>query len=97
VVGLKDSKRSNAMARAKSTATPTYYFVPKFKAGDLCKIKYSKNNPEIKGLTVEILRGAEVHQDQFGRHWVGYETDLQYRGAIICAHENTLVKIGGRE
>ena len=82
------------MALAKSTATPTHFFYPKFKAGDLCKIKYSKNFPELEGLTVELLEDAQVCCDQSGKQWVGYPTDLQYRGANICPVETQLTKIG---
>jgi hypothetical protein len=80
--------------KAKQLATPTHYFYPKFKAGDLCRLKSCRAYPELKGLTVAILRDAEVHENLVGKCWVGYETDLTYRGKVICAHENSLTKIG---
>ena len=92
---VKRTERRHAMAiKAKPLATPTHFFYPKFKAGDLCRIKSCQSYPELKGLTVELLEDAEVCSDGSGRKWIGYETDLHYRGAIICARENSLTKIG---
>ena len=86
------------MALAKSTATPTHFFTPKFKKGDICRLKNHKISTELNGLTVTILAPLSVvtSSDFPNEIWLGYETDLCYRDRWIYPRESQLVKIGER-
>lgn len=98
VVGLKDSFRSNTMARAKSssTATPTHFFYPKFKKGDICRLKRCTGYPEINGLTVTLQSDliATKNSDNLSQAYLGYRVDLVYKGKNFCIQEDQLIKIG---
>lgn len=94
---VKRTERRHAMAaRAKSLAAPTQTFSPRFKKGDICKLRKSKQIPELNGFVVTLLSDIQAIQscDQPHRWWLGYETDLCYRDRWIFPSEDQLIKIG---
>ena len=88
----------NTMARAKSssTATPTHFFYPKFKKGDICRLKRCTSYPELNGLTVTLQSDLIATKNRLDHkeYWLGYEVDLVYKGFSFCFQEDQLTKIG---
>ena len=94
---VKRTERRHAMAiKAKSLATPTHFFYPKFKKGDICRLKRCTAYPELNGLTVTLQSNlvATKNRSNQAEYWVGYEVDLVYKGNAFCMQEDQLTKIG---
>ncbi|MBU3595109.1 hypothetical protein ICN10_01690 [Polynucleobacter sp. 86C-FISCH] len=94
---VKRTERRRAMAaKAKLLAAPTQTFFPRFKRGDVCKLRKFKPIPELNGFVVTLLSNIQIVQGFDAPHkwWLGYETDLCYRGRWIFPSEDQLIKIG---
>jgi len=94
---VKRTERRHAMAiKAKPQATPTHFFYPKFKKGDICRLKRCTAYPEINGLTVTLQSDliATKNAHNLSEAYLGYEVDLVYMGNKFCIQEDQLTKIG---
>jgi hypothetical protein len=61
-----------------------------FSVGEICRIVHSDSYPELVGMEVRITALASPKRGKTGEVWIGYDTDLCYRGKDVTPPESYL-------